>query len=119
MKLLPIYLLAFFQSLAAIAVPLEKRFDSVLIYSSRRPNLCLSTDFIRGPRPGIGVTLIPCESALLWDINPGAGVVRVHGNDLVLDASYNPGNGGYLTVSRSFLLEGKEERKREREREEG
>lgn len=99
MLLLPIIYL--FGLAIVHSIPLEKRFESVYIYSSRRPNLCLSTDFIRGPRPGIGVTLVPCESALVWDINPGAGVVRVHGNDLVLDASYNPGNGGLLTASLS------------------
>ncbi|KAI9632379.1 uncharacterized protein MKK02DRAFT_40683 [Dioszegia hungarica] len=95
LALLPITLSA---PAPAPAPSLEKRYTSVLIYSSRRPSLCLSTDFIRGPRPGIGVTLVDCSTAILWDISPGAGVVRVTGNDLVLDASYNPGNGGLLTV---------------------
>lgn len=76
----------------------SKRFSGVLIYSGRRPNLCLSTDFIRGPRPGVGVTLVDCSVALTWDINPGPGYVTVHDNSLVLDAAYNPGNGGFLQV---------------------
>lgn len=101
LALLPITLSA---PAPAPAPSLEKRYTSVLIYSSRRPSLCLSTDFIRGPRPGIGVTLVDCSTAILWDISPGAGVVRVTGNDLVLDASYNPGNGGLLTVSDSLGL---------------
>lgn len=101
---LPVLTLLLSALTPTIALPtstsdLSKRYTSVLIYSSRRPNLCLSTDFIRGPRPGVGVTLVDCATALTWDINPGAGVVRVSGNDLVLDADYNPGNGNLLKVS--------------------
>lgn len=85
------------------AHPLTKRYSSALIQSNRRPDYCLGSDFIRGPRPGIGVTLVPCSDGvtILWDIDRGAGTVRVAGGTtLVLDARANPGNFGFLSVSR-------------------
>lgn len=86
----------------ALALPTQpqKRLSAVQIFSSRRPDKCLGTTFNRGARPGIGVDLVDCTSpqAVLWDIERGAGYVKVSGSDLVLDAGYVPADFGFPSV---------------------
>ncbi|KAI9633272.1 uncharacterized protein MKK02DRAFT_39251 [Dioszegia hungarica] len=66
----------------------------------KRATGCLGSTFVRGPRPGITVDLLDCDGAavLFWDIERGAGKVKVSGLGLVLDAGFTPANFGFLTT---------------------
>ncbi|WRT63112.1 uncharacterized protein IL334_000015 [Kwoniella shivajii] len=84
------------------ALAFHRRYSSVKI-QSYRSSLCLSP---KGSplawTNGVQVTTVECNTAVEWDINPGAGSIIVSGTDLALDAGSGDNNSLAVKIWQSY-----------------
>lgn len=85
----------------ANASPVSKRYKNSLIRSFRT-GTCLSTQPGTPLQDGTPLTVVDCNKAVRWDINPGSGSVIISGTDFALDAGVNPSNNVPAKVWTSY-----------------